>query len=282
MLAVELSSGTAPGRAEALRAGPDTNESVRLALKAAAVAETGAERVAILEAAEGVLAEASDREVLLAEVRTRLEAEREADARYARLSRELVSEAEAALERGDPEAAGSLLDDLRRRDEALGRLRPRLIRELARQLQVKLQATEAYRAALDHYAAVRPALLGYEREVRPALATLDGLRPIIEAVGEMRHTSFDRLLLAATRLESAQRLLAEVAPPEDLADVHATLISAVHLAREAVVRRQAAAASGAGDSTRDAASAAAGAAMLVSRARGDLVARLFPPKPQQP
>jgi hypothetical protein len=77
-----------------------------------------------------------------------------------------------------------------------------------------------------------------------------------------------------------QERLAAVTPPDDLADVHATLVSAVHLAREGVARRQVAAATATSASAREAASAAAGALLLFQQAKGELVARLFPPRPQ--
>lgn len=279
-LSIELSSGSDLRSAEPLRAPPDTGESIRLALAAASAADTGSERLAILGAAESVLVESALEPGLLLEVRERLEAERAAEAGYAALSRELTEAADQGLRRGDPQAVARLMRVLEARDRELGQVRRRLVRALRRQLDVKLEATEAYRAALDHYAKVRPVLLGYERRVRPALSTLDGLRPILEALRELRFTSYDRLATAGARLDEAQLTLESVDPPGDVLDVHATFVSAVHLAREAVARRREAAATASAATDRNAASAAAGALMLVGQARSDLVARLFPPKPE--
>ena len=145
--------------------------------------------------------------------------------------------------------------------------------------QLTREAARAYRAALDHYDEVRRDLIAYERRIRPVLSALDGLRPIVDAVREMRYTSFDRLSTAATRLEGASRTLEAAPPPGDLEDVHATLVSGVHLAREAIARRRTAAATAGGSFSRDASSAAAGALMLIGQARSDLVARLYPPRP---
>ena len=279
-LSVELSSRGLPRSVEPLQSAPNTPESVRLALSAATAADTGADRLAILRAAEAVLADEADGAELAGQVRARIAAEEAAEGFYAALATDLVSKAEAALGRGEPDTVASLLARLGARDDELGRMRPRLVRDLGRQLNLKLTATKAYRAALDHYAAARPALLGYERSVRPALATMDGLRPVIEAVREMRFTSFDRLLAAANRITGLQELLDGITPPDDLSDVHATLVSAVHLAREAVARRQVTATTMTSASSREAASAAAGSLLLFAQARSDLVARLFPPKPQ--
>jgi len=279
-LSVELSSGGGAVAREPIRPAPDTEESVRLALAAAAVAETGEERLAILGAAESVLSGSAARSTLLTEVLSRLDAERAAEVSYAALAHELTERADLALNRGEAGAFTGLVSDLDRRDVELGRMRPRLVRALRRQLDLKRTAAEAYHAALDRYSKMRPALLAYERNLRPMLSTLDGLRPVLDALREFRFTSYDRLETAAARLDAALSGLAAIEPPEDLADVHATLVSATHLAREAVARRQRAAATASAATDRDAASAAAGALLLVGQARSDLVARLFPPKPQ--
>ena len=279
-LAVELSARTMLREAEPLRPAPDTPETVRMALAAAAAADAGTDRIAILRAAEAVLAEEPAPAGLRAEVRARMTAEAEAEAHYAALANDLLHDAEAARGRGDAEAITRLAARLEARDRDLGGLRPRLVRELRRQLDLKLMAARAHRAALDHYAKVRPVLLDYERRVRPALVTMDGLRPVVEAVRELRFTSFDRLRATGTRIEGAADLLAGITPPSDLADVHATLVSAVHLAREAVARRRVAATTAASAASRDASSAAAGALLLMGQVRSDLVARLFPPKPR--
>ena len=70
----------------------------------------------------------------------------------------------------------------------------------------------------------------------------------------------------------------DVVPPPDLADVHATLVSALNLAREACSRRRLAIATTDRTMGLEASAAAAGATMLVAQARENLVARLYPPK----
>lgn len=277
-LAMELSARSRPGGAETLQAAPDTREAIRLALVAAGVADEAAERKAILASADAVLADEPALAELRNEVRARLAGEASADAAYASLSAEILRLANEAVDRGDAEDILRLAGRLAERDRHLGGLRPRLVRDLARQLELKAVAARAHRAAVERYAALRPAFLGYERRVRPVLVTVDGLKPILSAVRDMRFTSFDRLRAASDRLNRALDVLLAVEPPEDLADVHATLASAVHLAREAVARRLQAAATASEAASRDGSSAAAGSALLLERARGELVARLFPPQ----
>ena len=66
-------------------------------------------------------------------------------------------------------------------------------------------------------------------------------------------------------------------PPSDLAAVHALMVSAAQLAAQAVAVRRDAVTSGAMDRAWQASSAAAGALMLLDRARKDLASALVPP-----
>jgi hypothetical protein len=138
----------------------------------------------------------------------------------------------------------------------------------------------AYRAALDRYTAIRPALFAYEKGVRPVMSGFDGLVPVFQAVREERYTAYERLERAGVRLGDYADALQAVDPPPDLADVHATLISAVQMAFHAVTRRRLAVASGSRVVAAEASSAAAGAMLLAAQARETLVARLYPPKIQ--
>jgi hypothetical protein len=91
--------------------------------------------------------------------------------------------------------------------------------------------------------------------------------------------AFDRLVNAVERLEALQQQVAAIAPPKDVAGVHATLVSALAMAHEACARRREAVVTNDLQMARNASSAAAGALLLVSRARADLVTALYPPKP---
>ena len=132
---------------------------------------------------------------------------------------------------------------------------------------------------MDHYTYVRASLLEYERRIRPALSGLDGLRPVLQYIRDMRSMAFERLQTAVSRLEHFERQAVGVQPPDDLASVHATLLSALTMAREAVTRRRLAVVANNLAADREASAAAAGALLLVDRTREDLVTGLFPPRP---
>jgi hypothetical protein len=123
-------------------------------------------------------------------------------------------------------------------------------------------------------------LLQYERTVRPVMSGFDGLAPVFTAVRDFKFTAYERLERAGARLAAFRKTLSVIAPPEDLADVHATLDSAMKMADHACSRRRLAMAIVSEVVDREASSAAAGALMLAALAREQLVARLYPPKIQ--
>ena len=163
------------------------------------------------------------------------------------------------------------------RDRALGGRRPQQVMALLAAIEAKLEAAREYQLHLEHYAAVRRDLLAYERRVRPAFATLDGLKSVMAFIRDMKSMAFERLVRADTRLQAMSVELARVTPPSDLAEVHATLLSAIHMSVQATSRRRLAVAAISMSLAREASTAAAGAELLLAQTRELLARRLFPP-----
>ena len=217
---------------------------------------------------------------LASRIAAELEAEVRATEAYTALAAEFSARAAEALRRADVPAIDRLRTELVERDTQLGSRRPQQLADLVKALQAKLEATQAHRLALDHYAYVRASLLAYERRIRPALAGLDGLRSVLQYVRDMRSMAFERVEAAVPRLEALEKDAETVVPPGDLAAVHATLVSALRMAREGIARRRLAVITNNVQADREASAAAAGALLLADRMREDLVAGLFPPKPR--
>ena len=279
--AFDLVAGSAAAEFEPLLPLPTLRESVSMALAAARVSDLGAERLAILRAASAASGSVASTEDLAATVNQRLEMEQSADDAYATLAATLLSRADAGMRRADVDAVAEARKQAIERDRALGSLRPGELAALMSNLDAKLEAARAYRLALDHYAYARRGRLDYEKRVRPTMSGFDGLRPMLEAIRDMRGTPFERLTIAYDRLRSFAADLARVTPPTDLADVHATLSSSVHMAVEACERRRRAVIVASLADARDASSAAAGAVLLADQARERLIGRLFPPRIDQ-
>jgi hypothetical protein len=280
--AFDLTAGSPKPQLEPLLPPPTLRESASLAIAAARVADQGSDRVALLRAAAAAAENTPAAADLSAEAKRLLTSEQTADAVYGALAAVLLSRADAALRRGDVADIAEARRQAIERDRQLGSMRPQDLEELVSKLDVKLEAAKAYRLALDHYAYARRGRLDYEKRIRASMSGFDGLKPVLMAIRDMHGTAYWRLAQALDRLKAFEADLAVVKAPEDLADVHTTLSSSVHMALEACERRRRAVIVESLPDARDASSAAAGALLLADQARATLVARLFPPRIEPP
>ena len=276
---LDLRVGPEP-RNEPLLPMPTRAEFVRLAILAAHAADSEDDRIAILRAAAELANAGPIDAELSAKLAGELALEKQANAAYADLAASLRARADAALKKGDVSAMIDTIAALRSRDQELGGRRPQMTAALAGEFDRDLEKVRSYRAALDHYFAIRSTLLGYERNVRPVMSGFDGLAPIFSAVKEERYTAYERLVKCDDRLHTLIEALDMVQAPAELADIHATLMSSLRMASHAVGRRRVAVASGSRTAAAEASSAAAGALLLAEQARAQLVARLYPPEIQ--
>jgi len=275
---VDLSTGPVAPTYQPLMAAPTLRESVALALTTASVADDAVSREAILSAALAASEDARDLDDLRAVASRRLAEERAADFAYAALEKDTLARADAAAHQGNVRAILALQQGLADLDRTLGRRRPNQIQALFEALGVRLDAARARRLALDHYLLMRTSLLEYERKARPALSALDGLRPIFEAIRDMTGPGVEWLMRADSHLKTLVPLMRDMDVPPELADVHATLTSAITMAAEACARRKLAVAANDMPLAKEASAAAAGALMLAAQGREELIARLSPPK----
>jgi hypothetical protein len=276
--AVELRSGPAELPPEPILGLPTLAESIALALEAARAADGDAERVAILRAAQALAATSDVSGELAAALRRELDTEANVAVAYTTLFSSVRARAEDARRRADVRGVEEAIAALKAGDRDLGARRPQTVDALLGELGSLLESTRTHRAALDRYAKVRGSLLQYERTVRPVMSGLDGAAPVLNAMRDMKYTAYERLERLTGRLAALRTALQTIAAPDDLADVHATLDSALKMASYAVARRRLAMSIMSEIIDREASSAAAGALMLSGRAREQLVARLYPPK----
>jgi len=276
--AVELRSGPAEIVPEPILAVPTLAESIRLALEAARAADGDAERVAILRAAQALAATSNVTGDLSTAIRRELDTEANVAVAYASLFSSVRARAEDARKRADVRGVEEAIAALKSGDRDLGVRRPQGVEALLGELRGLLESTRTHRAALDRYAKARGSLLQYERTVRPVMSGLDGATPVLTAMRDMKYTAYERLERLTGRLAAFRATLGTIAAPDELADVHATLDSALKMASYAVARRRLAISIMSEVIDREASSAAAGALMLSGLAREQLVARLYPPK----
>jgi hypothetical protein len=272
---LELALVARVSRSEPLLPAPTLRESVALALSAAAVADVGAERVGILRRA----AEAAERmndPIVAMTIGTELAAEVQAGEAYAALLTALRERASAARARGDTAALAGLIEELERRDSALGERRPAEVQAARAQFQIALDQARAYQAALAAYQQQRAARQAFSRRLRPLLDRFGRLEATLEQLRDMAGIAPSRLDIADAELMRLQEEVRAVRPPDALTGVHAMIRNAIDLARRACERRRQALSSRSME-MREASSAAAGALLLASRSQSDLEASLKPP-----
>lgn len=272
-VSLALVAGSPP--LEPLLPEPTPRESVALALAAARAADVGAERVDILRRTVDV-AEKTGNDAAARTATATLADEVEAGTAYATLMAALRARADAARRRGDVAAVERLTGELARRDRQLGHRRPADVQALAVQLSAAIEATRAFRRALDDHARQLGALRRYDTQLRPLLARFDRLTPALAALRDLRGITPNQLAAAETTVQQLLRDLAVIRPPAAQLGVHATFESVLRIAHEASTRRRQATSSQSRE-MREASSAASGALLLAGQVRRDLAASLRRP-----
>ncbi len=266
-----------------LLAVPTPEEAVTVAVAVAERTDRAGERVSLLEAISATIARLGEhlpvavRDRLRVLVGQRLAEEHDVDAAYTRLAADVAGRSKAAAARADVRGVERALTTVEKRDTRLGQKRPDRVAAILATVQADLDAARRLRLARDQWAVKAVAFKSYKRSVRAPFNELSLMARGLDDIKRLAGPTSPVLARLTTRAAEAMRGLAVVVPPTDLASVHALMVSAAQLAAQAVAVRQDAVASGAMDRAWQASSAAAGALMLLDRARQDLDRALVPP-----
>jgi len=277
-----------PTITEPILPAPSVKESIEQTLRAAQAVDAAADRTALLGAALATIDR--EKETLPADwvAKTRadtelaIRTERRVDRSYRLLTNRYVRLANQRARSADVKSLAWLLTRIGARDAALGGKRPEAIAALVAEVKAKLDAARQLQLARERWAMREPVLRTYRLAITMPMDLFAGLKAPLEDIKELAGSRPGAL---ATIQRSAARiatLMTAVAPPEEVTDAHALLLSAVQLAANAAeIRREAALA---GDMARawDASSAAAGALMLGAKARTDILAALRLPQLGRP
>lgn len=208
-----------------------------------------------------------------------LRAELAIDRAYQALVTQIVGLASARAKAADVRGVQHLADEVRKRDEELGKARPETVDGLLAAVEHELDAARRLRLERDRWALRLPELRRYQTAVGPSLARLRTLEINLEDIKALSGSSPDAigaLIRWATDFRSL--LLAAPPPPDEVRDVHDLLLSVAQLVESAAKIRREAALVGSLDRAWNASSAAAGALMLSAKARADLQAAVRPPE----
>jgi hypothetical protein len=259
-------------------------ESIEQVLNAARVVDRSADRTALLTTALGAIDR--DRDALpadwalakRAEVEAAISVELRIDQAYRTLTANVLRLADRRAKAADVRGVERLLSRLPDQDQQLGARRPEAVAALVAAVEEKLDATRRLRLARDRWELRLPAFIAYGTAIRAPMALFGRMRPSLEDIKSLSGSSPASLTSLQDGTLQLLTLLSAIIPPEELAAAHALMISAAQMAANAVaVRRDAALAN---DMNRawNASSAAAGALMLGTRAREDILALLRSPQ----
>lgn len=266
-----------------LLAVPTPEDAVTAAVAVAERTESAGERVSLLEAISATIARLGERlpvavrDRLRELVGRRLSDEQAVDAAYTRLASDVAGRSRAAASRADVRGVERAMARIEQRDRGLGQKRPDRVAAILATVQADLDAARRLRLARDQWAVKAVAYKSYKRSVKAPLGELSLMARGLDDIKRLAGPTSPVLARLTTRAAAAVRGLGVVVPPADLAPAHALMVSAAQLASQAVAARQDAVESGAMDRAWQASSAAAGALMLLDRARKDLDSALAPP-----
>lgn len=263
---------------------PTNGEIAEQLLTAADLAATSAERTSLLQSLLGLLDRAAN---LLPSswasyVRLRAEnllgEEQRLDTAYAELRTTTLAAAARAAARADVHGIEKLRHAVREADARLGGQRPGEIDGLLMTLEAQLESARAIQLARDQWELREPEARRYRRAVTTPLRAITNHTAALEDVRAQAGPQATRLPAIIERWRREGLRLDQITPPTNLESVHALFRSAWAMAEQAFTLRLSAAAGNDGARAQQASSAAAGALMLLGRARADLDAALTRPR----
>jgi hypothetical protein len=281
---LSLEAHTEPRRdLEPLLPPPTLQETIEQVLTASRMVTNAAERTSLLTTALGALNAgaaslpsawlATTRENVEARIRTELKA----DESYRTLTSSVITLADQRAKYGDVRGVERLIARVAQQDEALGRQRPDAVNALIAAVEARLDAARRMRLARDRWELRLPVMSQYGAAIREPFALFASLKPALEAIKSLTGSSPASLTFLQNGTGRLAALLTGMTVPEEVAAPHALMVSAVQLAAQAVTTRMEATLANDMDRAWNASSAAAGALMLGTRARADILSLLRPP-----
>jgi hypothetical protein len=262
---------------------PTIAESLTSAAAVVDVTDDPSERMSLLESLGQAVdkATASLSPTLATHLQTlvhdRLRAEQQVESDYSRLSSTAGADAKTRAARADVRGVEKVMAHVQAEDERLGHQRPERIAAILSTVRDELDAARRLRLARDQWSVKIGTYRSYRRAVSAPLASLDLMASSLDDIKRLAGPEATELPHLLERVGQVLRALASVVPPSDLAPVHTLIQSAARLAEQAVLTRRSAVATGAMDQAWQASSAAAGALMLLGRAKHDIESAMAPP-----
>ena len=278
---VSLVANTIPPPAIELLPLPSLRETMEQALVAARTTPEPSERVTLLRAIEVALKEPARSGGWAVAVHHRAAADLAAELRieksYADLSSSTAAAAAARASRADVSGVRALVDDVLKADDRLGRRRPQETSALLALVDMRLGEARRLRLARDAWAARVDLFKRYRTSIEDALHEFRAAAPSLERIRELAGPAPRLLPRLEQHLIMARQRLAAAQVPAELAPAHALFTAALQMATRAASTRRTAVLSENMSLAWEASSAAAGALLLLDRARDELDRLTAPP-----
>jgi hypothetical protein len=278
---LNLVSNVTPPPPVAMLPPPTLRESVEQAFLVTRTTQDATQRASILRGITEALDEPARDGGWAAALRARANSElvisTKVDQSYASLSARTLRAADERLRRADVAGVESLIRDVLKADDKLGRQRPQETAALLATLDLRLENARRQRLLTDRWALRQGALRAYERKARPSIDLLARSRPSFELIRQLAGPTPKVLRQLQKNVGVAARELALVKPAPELETVNGLLTNAFQMALQAADIRTRAV--GANDMTLawQASSAAAGAMLFFDQALEQLQKLLTPP-----
>jgi hypothetical protein len=281
-----LVASAAEAALEPLLGMPGVREQIDQVFRVAALADRPSERVALLQAAMLMLAEAEagtaipllEIDALRRTAETEIRAEQLVDASYQDLAQRLMTAATRAASRARIRDVERVLEQLPREDDKLGRKRPDAVEALRLSVREQLDAARRLRLLRDQWTIRRSLYREYQRTIGAQLLQLVKSQPALESIRRLDGPAPRTVVGLRARLAGGAERLSRVLIPMDLRNAHDLIVGAWRFAESALNGRYDAIHSGNLATAHEASSAAAGALMMLARAQQEIRALLEPPR----
>ncbi|MCA1649201.1 MAG: hypothetical protein LC753_02650 [Acidobacteria bacterium] len=279
---LSLVANTVPPAYVPLLPGPGLRESIEQAFIVAGVTPEPAERASLFQAILKTLEPQPNDLAWVPAIRARavaeLSAEQRTDERYKELSSRSLEAAAKRVKKADIRAIEALIRDVLKTDASLGHRRPHETAALLAVLDGRLNEARRLRLASDAWNLRVPVLRTYRRDSGRAIGQLRRSKKWLEEIRQLAGPSPQSLDRLAERLDRGRRELHGLTPPAEFQAAHEMLDAAYQMAARAGALRRAAVSANDMNLAWQASSAAAGALMLLDRARVDLDRLTAPPR----
>lgn len=265
---------------------PNVKEQIDQMMRLASSATAPTERMALLQGALALVAEAAPKLSATDATNYRTEVERAirdevaVDKRYSDLSRRSLDQADRAAQRADSSAIERIATRVRDEDTKLGQKRPQTVEALSTSLQSKLADSRRLRLLRDQWVLRRDTYRQYQSSVGSSMLLLVKSTASLRAIRTLDGPDPAQLVILKSQLSGGADRLERMRTPEYLRDVHDRLVGAWRFAENAVRARFDAVSRADSTAAWEASSSAAGALMMLARVQQDLTNLLTPPRLQ--